>query len=768
VSVTVYARAFTFVDEVEMSHFGDPNNGQVEPITFSPDRQYFAVHSERGVVGTNRSESRIRVYATDDVSYFLSHPAINEAPPPAWEFSSSTYKDGPIITQVRWLPDSSAFAFLEKKPSGCEQLVLGDVKDKTRTVLTGDDQAVLQYDIKDRTHFVYITVSPAIRDAVARQQSTIGLVGTGRSLMSLMFPQDTTYGELFPWADLGELWAVRDGKRVLVRDVASGKPLPIHWAGETLFGEGSLALSPDGRFVVAIISVRDIPPDWKILYPPPDPKSAIQIRTTGAQDIWALDGFLDVSEYVVIDLETGSLRSVTNAPTGYSSSNWGGAETAVWSRDGRSILLSNTFVPPTGSSAAKKPSPPCVTLIDVASGKMICLERHQGSTYKKESQKYIETATFAADRNDAVRIGYWQAGTEGSLFYVRSHDGTWMASPDLAPAVGSERSLDVTIKQDLNSPPVLFATDPATKVGRVLWDPNPQLKEVEFGKVSTLEWKDETGRAWEGGLYKPRGYVSGHRYPLVVQTHGFQKHEFRPSGNWPTGFAAQQLSAAGFLVLQVPDCPMFETPQEGPCNIAGYEAGATKLISVGMADPDRLGIIGFSRTCFSVMTQLTRGHLHFEAASITEGFIMGYMEYLQEVDYGNDFDAHTVEAALGARKPFGQEIYKWISRSPEFNIHKVTTPLQIVATNNHYSLLELWEPYAALRFLKKPVDLIILQEGTHPLSNPGQIMASQQNTVDWFRFWLQDYEDPDPLQSDQYKRWREMRRLRDAQLSATR
>jgi hypothetical protein len=133
------------------------------------------------------------------------------------------------------------------------------------------------------------------------------------------------------------------------------------------------------------------------------------------------------------------------------------------------------------------------------------------------------------------------------------------------------------------------------------------------------------------------------------------------------------------------------------------------------------------------------------------------MEYLEQVDYGSGFDSHTVEAALGVQKPFGKGIYKWIERSPEFNISKVTTPLQVVATNNHDSILYIWEPYAALRFLHKPVDLIILQEGTHPLSNPAQIMASQGNAVDWFRFWLQDYEDPDSSKAERYIRWRKLR-----------
>ncbi len=37
--------------------------------------------------------------------------------------------------------------------------------------------------------------------------------------------------------------------------------------------------------------------------------------------------------------------------------------------------------------------------------------------------------------------------------------------------------------------------------------------------------------------------------------------------------------------------------------------------------------------------------------------------------------------------------------------------------------------------------------------------------VDWFRFWLQGYEDPDPAKAEQYKRWRELRKLQPANVS---
>ena len=38
-------------------------------------------------------------------------------------------------------------------------------------------------------------------------------------------------------------------------------------------------------------------------------------------------------------------------------------------------------------------------------------------------------------------------------------------------------------------------------------------------------------------------------------------------------------------------------------------------------------------------------------------------------------------------------------------------------------------------------------------------MASQGGSVDWFRFWLQGYEDPDPAKAEQYKRWRGLRKM---------
>src|SRR5439155_7766532 len=84
--------------------------------------------------------------------------------------------------------------------------------------------------------------------------------------------------------------------------------------------------------------------------------------------------------------------------------------------------------------------------------------------------------------------------------------------------------------------------------------------------------------------------------------------------------------------------------------------------------------------------------------------------------------------------------------------------LMMVAQGRWDALL-MWAPYAGLHYLQKPVDLIVLKTSEHNLTNPRTRLLSQGGTVDWFRFWLQGYEDPDPAKAEQYKRWRELRKM---------
>ena len=174
-------------------------------------------------------------------------------------------------------------------------------------------------------------------------------------------------------------------------------------------------------------------------------------------------------------------------------------------------------------------------------------------------------------------------------------------------------------------------------------------------------------------------------------------------------------------------------------------------------------MIGFSRTVYHVLEAITTNKELFAAASVTEGTTSGYFEYLSSVDPGDRED----DAIYGG-KPFGEEGLKnWLARSPTFNMDKVQTPLLLLQPGVP-AVFGGWEPYAALRYLQKPVDLIMLQPGSHVMTNPTQRLAAETINVDWFRFWLQGYEDPDPAKVEQYKRWRELRKLQDTNATGAR
>ena len=172
---------------------------------------------------------------------------------------------------------------------------------------------------------------------------------------------------------------------------------------------------------------------------------------------------------------------------------------------------------------------------------------------------------------------------------------------------------------------------------------------------------------------KPPGYTPGKLYPLVIQTHGFDKNRFLTGGIYTTAFAARAMAAQGIVVLQMSwNADNFATPKEGSDQVAGFASVVKKLSEEGLIDASRVGVIGFSRSVYHVLVAITSAERLFAAASVTDGVTFGYFEYLLSVDSGIDAEAD----AINGGKPSGPEgLRNWLARSPEFNMDKVQTPL---------------------------------------------------------------------------------------------
>jgi hypothetical protein len=175
-----------------------------------------------------------------------------------------------------------------------------------------------------------------------------------------------------------------------------------------------------------------------------------------------------------------------------------------------------------------------------------------------------------------------------------------------------------------------------------------------------------------------------------------------------------------------------------------------------------VGLIGFSRTVFSVMTALTQGHNVVTAAAICDGIQAGYLEYMLGAGSTTGSVVQSEYDPMIGAAPFGEGLLKWLRNSPNFNLDKVKAPLMIQAFGADSGLF-LWEPYAGLSYLHKPVDFLVLKTDEHVITNPQERLVTQGVNLDWFRFWLQGYEDPEPGKSPQYRRWEALCDMQNAE-----
>jgi dienelactone hydrolase len=300
---------------------------------------------------------------------------------------------------------------------------------------------------------------------------------------------------------------------------------------------------------------------------------------------------------------------------------------------------------------------------------------------------------------------------------------------------------------------------------------NPRLKtDFTLGRVDHVTWPDQEGRTWSGLLYYPVSHAPGRRFPLVIQTHGhapptvFSLYGTGP-GSLSLGlgpsysvFAAQPLANRDIAVLQMEDktaTDILTTPREPEAYMAAYEAAIDKLVTAGLVDRDKVGLVGYSRTGWHVEYALTHSKFPY-AAAITSDNLDG--SYVQSLLSWSDEHAKNIGAP-----PFGEGLKTWLERSPGFNADKVRAPLRLQLESGGLAGVMLkWEMFSRLRQLQKPVEFYVIpdiEHGSHGLQNPAQCLAAQQGAVDWFDFWLNGREDPDPEKAEQYRRWRELKRL---------
>ncbi|MEM7277004.1 MAG: prolyl oligopeptidase family serine peptidase [Pseudomonadota bacterium] len=318
-----------------------------------------------------------------------------------------------------------------------------------------------------------------------------------------------------------------------------------------------------------------------------------------------------------------------------------------------------------------------------------------------------------------------------------------------------KQRIALSVYESLNEPPVLVATDPDSGRSREIFDPNPQLSKLELLPVTRVEWQDKHGRTITGGLIKPADFKAGRKYPLVIQTHGFDSDRFYRVGHSDTASAGRAIASRGIVVLQVAEpSPWGSTPidlQQAGLDV--YLGAIDFLAAEGFVDPEKVGISGYSFTGLTVATSLVEAPERFAAAVIANAdplTMTGYFSYLDSPNEG------LAEQLFTGAPPFAEGLDVWRKKSPGFSTEMIRAPVLVAATDP-FHLLSIWDFYAALRYQRKSVELQYIRSGQHNLVKVEHRVAHQEMIVDWFDFWLNDNERIGNEKSKQFERWRELR-----------
>jgi dipeptidyl aminopeptidase/acylaminoacyl peptidase len=148
---------------------------------------------------------------------------------------------------------------------------------------------------------------------------------------------------------------------------------------------------------------------------------------------------------------------------------------------------------------------------------------------------------------------------------------------------------------------------------------NPQFEGMIFGKSQLIDYYSDDGEFLHGALLFPSNYKQGKRYPLIVYPYAgsFRSNSVFNFGlSGPGAENSQILATRGYAVL-LPDTPVHTNSPM--LEIAKSVIPAVdRVVELGIADPNRLGIMGHSYGGYSTLAVIVQ-NTRFKAAVDSAG-----------------------------------------------------------------------------------------------------------------------------------------------------
>jgi dipeptidyl aminopeptidase/acylaminoacyl peptidase len=280
----------------------------------------------------------------------------------------------------------------------------------------------------------------------------------------------------------------------------------------------------------------------------------------------------------------------------------------------------------------------------------------------------------------------------------------------------------------------------------VLFAANEFLRNVAEGEFKPLDYTSLNGEKLKGWILLPYGYKEGKRYPLLTWVYAGSVYHDRPPSYWSINsnisLNLQIPAARGYAVLfpsmplakeGLTEDPMLRLPE-------GVLPAVDKVIQMGIADPNRLYLMGQSFGGFStygLVTQTQRFNAAVSLAGLSDlislygqfGARERYTQYPQEDLF---MQALMESAQVGMGNPPWKDLGRYLRNSPIFYVDRVQTPIMIIQGDIDYVAIQQGEEFFNSLYRQgKRAEFVRYWGEGHVLESPANIRDMWNRIFAW-------------------------------------
>jgi dipeptidyl aminopeptidase/acylaminoacyl peptidase len=263
---------------------------------------------------------------------------------------------------------------------------------------------------------------------------------------------------------------------------------------------------------------------------------------------------------------------------------------------------------------------------------------------------------------------------------------------------------------------------------------NTELSKPPLGETRVVRWKSKDGKEVEGVLTLPVGYQQGKKVPLILNIHGGPSGAFSETFIGAAGlYPIASFAAKGYAVLQpnprgsVAYGLAFRAANLNDWGGGDYNdlmSGVDSLIAQGIADPNKLVVMGWSYGGYMtnwVITQTDR----FKVAATGAG-----LSDMPSMWGTNDIPSVLDDYFSG---PWYEQPERYVKLSPLYHVKNVTTPTLFLhgEADDRVPTSQGYEMYNALKRKGVETQMVVYPRQPHGPREPKFVLDIMQRHIDW-------------------------------------